>query len=386
MDFQLTHEQKMLQESIKKMVDRDINPILRAHDPDKPLTREATRQILDICQPFGFTGLRLPEEAGGVGVNALTFGLMKEMLPPVVSFICGGQETTAVRIYYGGTPEQRERYIPAILKGDKLGSTGSTEPNSGSDPRAIRTRAIRDGDHMVINGQKVWASNAAICDFMLVIANASEDPKGPSKLIRIIADKEDAPFITRKTPTLGFKQGNLGEAFFDNYRAPIRNVVGGEDDASAQKVMHQTWLVQRPMMGLLAVNMAQKALDSAVQYSRERVMFGRKIGGFQLVQQLLSEISTAVTTSRLLCYYALDCIDKDINANQLSAMAKRYSIAACQKAISLAMEVHGAMGISTELGLEELYRDVRMLPIPDGTNQILTLIEGRELTGISAIR
>ncbi|GGA66471.1 acyl-CoA dehydrogenase [Nitratireductor aestuarii] len=386
MDFQLTHEQKMLQESIKKMVDRDINPILRAHDPDKPLTREATRQILDICQPFGFTGLRLPEEAGGVGVNALTFGLMKEMLPPVVSFICGGQETTAVRIYYGGTPEQRERYIPAILKGDKLGSTGSTEPNSGSDPRAIRTRAIRDGDHMVINGQKVWASNAAICDFMLVIANASEDPKGPSKLIRIIADKEDAPFVTRKTPTLGFKQGNLGEAFFDNYRAPIRNVVGGEDDASAQKVMHQTWLVQRPMMGLLAVNMAQKALDSAVQYSRERVMFGRKIGGFQLVQQLLSEISTAVTTSRLLCYYALDCIDKDINANQLSAMAKRYSIAACQKAISLAMEVHGAMGISTELGLEELYRDVRMLPIPDGTNQILTLIEGRELTGISAIR
>jgi len=386
MDFQLTHEQKMLQESIKKMVDRDINPILKAHDPDKPLTREATRQILDICQPFGFTGLRLPEEAGGVGVNALTFGLMKEMLPPVVSFICGGQETTAVRIYYGGTPEQRERYIPAILKGDKLGSTGSTEPNSGSDPRAIRTRAIRDGDHMVINGQKVWASNAAICDFMLVIANASEDPKGPSKLIRIIADKEDAPFVTRKTPTLGFKQGNLGEAFFDNYRAPIRNVVGGEDDASAQKVMHQTWLVQRPMMGLLAVNMAQKALDSAVQYSRERVMFGRKIGGFQLVQQLLSEISTAVTTSRLLCYYALDCIDKDINANQLSAMAKRYSIAACQKAISLAMEVHGAMGISTELGLEELYRDVRMLPIPDGTNQILTLIEGRELTGISAIR
>jgi len=384
MDFQLTHEQKMLQESIKKMVDRDINPILRAHDPDKQLTREATRQILDICQPFGFTGLRLPEEAGGVGVNALTFGLMKEMLPPVVSFICGGQETTAVRIYYGGTPEQRERYIPAILKGDKLGSTGSTEPNSGSDPRAIRTRAIRDGDHMVINGQKVWASNAAICDFMLVIANASEDPKGPSKLIRIIADKEDAPFVTRKTPTLGFKQGNLGEAFFDNYRAPIRNVVGGEDDASAQKVMHQTWLVQRPMMGLLAVNMAQKALDSAVQYSRERVMFGRKIGGFQLVQQLLSEISTAVTTSRLLCYYALDCIDKDINANQLSAMAKRYSIAACQKAISLAMEVHGAMGISTELGLEELYRDVRMLPIPDGTNQILTLIEGRELTGISA--
>jgi len=386
MDFQLTHEQVLIQESIRKMVERDINPILKAQDPDKPLTREVTRQILDICAPLGLTGLRLPEEAGGAGVSALTFGLMKEQLPAVVSFVCGGQETTAVRLYYGGTPEQKERYLPAILKGEKLGCTGSTEPGSGSDPRAIKTRAERDGDHMVINGQKAWVSNAAICDIMLVIANASEDSKGPSKLIRVLADQEEAPFVTRKTPTLGFKQGNLGEAFFDNYRVPMRNVIGAEDDASAQKVMNQTWLTQRPMMGLLAVKMAEQAMEAAVEYSRERVMFGRKIGGFQLVQELLSEISTAVTTSRLLCYYALDCIDKDINANQLSAMSKRYAISACQRAISLAMEVHGAMGISTELGLEQLYRDVRMLPIPDGTNQILTLIEGREITGLSAIR
>lgn len=386
MDFQLTHEQMLIQESIRKTVERDINPILKAQDPDKPLTREVTRQILDICVPLGLTGLRVPEDGGGAGVSALTFGLMKEQLPAVVSFICGGQETTAVRLYYGGTPEQKERYLPAILKGEKLGCTGSTEPNSGSDPRAIKTRAERDGDHMVINGQKVWVSNAAICDFMLVIANAGQDAKGGSKLIRVIADKDEAPFVTRKTPTLGFKQGNLGEAFFDDYRVPMYNVIDTDENASAQKVMHETWLTQRPMMGLLAVNMAQQALDSAVEYSRERVMFGRKIGGFQLVQELLSEISTAVTTSRLLCYYALDCIDKGLNANQLSAMAKRYSIAACQRAISMAMEVHGAMGISTELGLEQLYRDVRMLPIPDGTNQILTLIEGREITGISALR
>jgi alkylation response protein AidB-like acyl-CoA dehydrogenase len=386
MDFQLTHEQVLIQDSIKKMVERDINPILKAHDPDKPLTREATRQILSICAPYGLTGLRVPEEAGGAGVSAVTFGLMKEHLPVVVSFICGGQETTAVRLYYGGTPEQKERYIPALLKGDKLGCTGATEPDSGSDPRGIKTRAVRDGDHMVINGQKAWVSNAAICDVMLVIANAGEDDKGRSKLIRVLADQEDAPFVTRKTPTLGFRQGNLGEAFFDNYRAPLRNVVGADDDAGAQKVLNQTWLVQRPTMGLMAVKMAEQALDAAKDYAKERVMFGRKIGGFQLVQELLADIATAVTTSRLLCYYALDCIDKGINADHMSAMAKRYAIGACQRAISLAMEVHGAMGISTELGLEQLYRDVRMLPIPDGTNQILTLIEGRELTGISAIR
>lgn len=386
MDFQLTHEQRLIQDSIRKLVERDINPILKAQDPDKPLTREVTRQILDICVPFGLTGLRVPEDGGGSGVSALTFGLMKEQLPAVVSFICGGQETTAVRLYYGGTDEQKERYLPAVLKGEKLGCTGATEPGSGSDPRGIKTRAVRDGDHMVLNGQKCWVSNAAICDIMLVIANAGNDDKGRGKLIRVLADQEEMPFVTRKTPTLGFKQGNLGEAFFDDYRAPMRNVVGAEDESGAQKVLNQTWLVQRPMMGLLAVRMAQQALDSAVDYSRERIMFNRKIGGFQLVQDLLTRISTAVTTSRLLCYYALDCIDKDVNASHMSAMAKRYAIGACQDAISLAMEVHGAMGISTELGLEQLYRDCRMLPIPDGTNQILTLIEGREITGISAIR
>jgi alkylation response protein AidB-like acyl-CoA dehydrogenase len=132
--------------------------------------------------------------------------------------------------------------------------------------------------------------------------------------------------------------------------------------------------------------MADAALNLALQYAGQRVQFGRPIGSTQLVQEMLADISTAVTTSRLLCYYALSCIDKGDRANQVSAMAKRYSIAACQRAVSLAMEVHGAMGISRELGLERYFRDIRMLPIPDGTNQILTLIEGRELTGMKAYR
>ena len=133
--------------------------------------------------------------------------------------------------------------------------------------------------------------------------------------------------------------------------------------------------------------MAQRALDAALKYAGERQQFGT-------VDRLASSwcrscwptSATAVTTSRLLCYYALHAIDNGERANHVSAMAKRYSLAACQRAISMAMEVHGAMGISREVGLEQLYRDVRMLPIPDGTNQILTLIEGRELTGIQAYR
>src|SRR5690606_333694 len=123
----------------------------------------------------------------------------------------------------------------------------------------------------------------------------------------------------------------------------------------------------------------QKALDAASLYAKDRIQFGRQIGGFQLVQSLLADISTAVTTSRLLCYYALHCIDNGDRANHVSAMAKRYAVDACQRAVSMAMEIHGAMGLTKEMGLEQLYRDVRMFTVPDGTNQILALIEGREL-------
>lgn len=385
MDFRLSPEQVQIQDAIRRVVEREIEPILARHDPDQPLPKDVVKQIVKICAPLGLTSARLPEDVGGGGVSALTFGIMRAELPAVVSYMCGGGETTAFRIYHGGTPEQRAKYIPALVSGEKIGCTGTTEPGAGSDPRGVRTTARIEGDHVVLNGHKAWVSNASICDLMLVVASAGKDARGHNRLIRVVADQEDAPFPVRKTPTLGFKQGHLGEAIFDDYRVPVGNIIG-EADGQSSEVLSQTWTTQRPMMGLLAVAMAEKAMAAANRYAGERVVFGRKIGGFQLVQELLAEIATAVTTSRLLCYYALDCVDKGMDTALVSAMAKQYSIAACTRAISQAMEVHGAMGIATELGLERLYRDVRMLPIPDGTNQIMTLIQGRAITGISALR
>jgi alkylation response protein AidB-like acyl-CoA dehydrogenase len=139
-------------------------------------------------------------------------------------------------------------------------------------------------------------------------------------------------------------------------------------------------------MGLSAVHLAQRALDAAIGYAGVRKQFGRLIGGTQLVQERLADIATAVETSRLLCYKALADVDRGARSNGLSAMAKRYATNACLQAVSLAMGVHGAMGISREMGLEQLFRDARMLIVPDGTNEILALMIGRELTGIDAFR
>jgi alkylation response protein AidB-like acyl-CoA dehydrogenase len=384
MDFQLTGEQRMIQDSARRMVERDIQPVLDKEDREKPLPKEVMRRLLQVCAGQGLTSARVPQSVGGAGLPTLTYGLMFEQLPPVVGFAIVGQEATATRIAYDSSEEQRERLLPDIIAARKITCTGSTEPDAGSDHRGIKTRAAMNGEHVVINGRKMWITNASICDVINITATLGKASDGANRMIRVVVDREESPFETSKTPCLGFAQGHLGEVLFDNCRVPKRNILGQEGDAA--RVLTLTWLANRPLFGLMAVNMAQRALDAAVKYAGDRSQFGRSIASYQLVQELLADISAAVTTSRLICYYALDAIDNGDRANGVSAQAKRYALATCQRAISMAMEVHGAMGISREVGLEQLYRDCRMLPIPDGTNQILALIEGRELTGISTFR
>ncbi|MBO0763110.1 MAG: acyl-CoA/acyl-ACP dehydrogenase [Hyphomicrobiaceae bacterium] len=384
MDFQLSSEQRLIQDSIRRMVERDIQPVLDAHDPDRPLPKEVVRKLLELCATQGLTSARVPQSAGGAGLPVLTYGLMFEQLPPVVAFAIVGQEATATRIALESSPEQCERLLPDIIAARKIACTGSTEPHAGSDHRAIKTQARLDSDHVVVTGRKMWITNASICDLINITATLGETSDGTNRMVRVVVDREESPFETSKTPCLGFCQGHLGEVVFDACRVPKRNLLGGIGDAA--RVLTLTWLANRPLFGLMATNMAQRALDAALKYAGDRTQFGRPIASYQLVQELLADISAAVTTSRLICYYALSAIDNGDRANGASAMAKRHAIAACQRAISMAMEVHGSMGISCEVGLERLYRDCRMLPIPDGTNQILTLIEGRELTGFAAYR
>ncbi len=384
MDFELSSEQRLVQDATAAMSRRDIVPILKAHDANQPLPKAAMRRILEICAAQGLTAPRIPEADGGAGLSALTLGLMYEQLPPAVAFGVLSNEVTAARIYADSTPEQRQRFLPDIIAARRIACTATTEPGGGSDTRAIATRAMPDGESYVLNGAKMWISSITIADIVNVTASVGGAGAGGGAVGRFLVERETSPFEARTIDTLGLRQAHLGEVVFEHCRVPKANLVGSIGDAG--KVLTLSWLINRPVIGLMAVNMAQQALDAALKYAADRTQFGRPLAQFQLIQELLADIATAVTTSRLICYYALSCIDNGDRANHVTAMAKRHALAACQRAISMAMEVHGAMGIATETGLEQLYRDVRMLPIPDGTNQILTLIEGRELTGKPAYR
>jgi alkylation response protein AidB-like acyl-CoA dehydrogenase len=383
MQFALSEEQNMMRESAIQMVERDIQPILDKNPPDMPLPKAEMLRIYAVLARQGLMAPRLPESAGGSGMGMLSYGLMFEQLPAMVAISLLAHECTIARMYAESRPDQRERLLPDLFAGRKICCTGTTEPDIGSDPRGVKTRVRTEGDALVINGSKAWITNASICDIMNVTCGEPQND-GPIRLRRIAVERDKSSFKTHETETLGLRQGHLAEVVFEDCRVPTANALGAAGDAA--RVLTLTWNGNRPLVGLAATQLAQKAFDAAVAYSGVRKQFGKAIGGFQLIQKNLADIQTAITTSRLLCYHALDAIDRGDRANGTSAMAKRYATTACQEAISLAIQVHGAMGISREAKLETLYRDARMLPIPDATNEILALIQGREITGMDAFR
>lgn len=383
MDLSLSEEQRMMVDAARKLVEKHIQPILDANDKDRALPKPAILKIMERAAELGFTSARIPESAGGAGLSMLDYGLMTEQMPASATLILQPHEATTARIFFGCNEEQKERYLADLVAGRRICCTASTEPDVGSDPRGIKTTLTEDGEHLVLKGRKQWISNATVCDLMNVTCRMA-NPDGSFSFARVLVDPRESPFETRELDMHGLRQAPLGEVLFDQCRVPKRNLC--PDTGETAKLLTITWLANRPLVGLLAVGIGQKALDAAREYAKVRKQFGRYIGGFQLVQNDLAEIETAVVTSRLLCYHALAALDRGERANGLSAMAKRYAVDACDRAVALAMRIHGAMGLSRELGLEQLARDVRALSIPDGTPGILTLIQGRELTGMDPFR
>jgi alkylation response protein AidB-like acyl-CoA dehydrogenase len=230
----------------------------------------------------------------------------------------------------------------------------------------------------------MWITNASICDVVNVSCGAGVDARGKPLSRRVLVDRSQSEIEIRETPVTGLQQGHLGEVVFDRTRVPARHVLGEPGDAG--KYLTLAWNANRPLLGLMTVHLAQRALEMTREYVGARKQFGKLLGAHQLVQQDLSDIESNVMSARLMCYYALSAMDQGLRANGTSAMAKRFATNACERAINLAMQIHGAMGISQELGLERMWRDARMFQVPDGTMGILALIHGREITGIGAFR
>lgn len=381
----LTPDQQAIHDSVVRLVHREIDPTLAKHDRDKSLPKNAFLSILGALAELGLTAARLPPGAGGPGISMVEYGIGLEPIPAPVAVSLVAQEATVARLYAEISDEQRQRLLPELIAGRKIACTGSTEPDTGSDPRGIRTRLTRDtGGRLWLNGRKMWISNVSVCDTILVTCLDARPGQPGTKVVKVVLEREKSPFDAREIDTIGLQQGYLGEAVFEDCPVAPENVI--ENPRGGTEVLKASWGVNRPLFGLIAVGLAQRACDIALDYARTRRQFGKPIAAHQLVQKNLSDIVTAITASRLLCHHALALVDQDQHSPGAAAMAKRFAQMQSVDAVFQAMNLLGAMGLSKEAGMEQLYRDVRMIPIPDGTNEILALIHGRELTGLEAFR
>ena len=384
MNFELTSEQSAMREAVRRMVERDLLPLASRHDDRVALPKATYLEALAVLAKQRLTAPRLPAEAGGAGLTMLDYGILFEQLPPVIGMNLMSHEGCITRLHLECTAAQKKRLLPDLLAGRKVGCTGSTEPDTGSDPRGIKTRLVSESGTLRLYGRKLWITHASVCDIMIVTCLDARMGRNGREVIKIVVEKDRSPFEAREIEMIGLQQGYLGEAAFDGCVVPEENLIVSEGGGTS--VLKQTWNVNRPLVGLQAVHLAQAAFDIALEFAKLRKAFGKPLAGHQLIQKNFSDMATSIEASRLLCYRALSMVDSGAPAEGSSAMAKRFAQNACERVIWEAMNVLGALGLARETNLERLYRDARMLSVPDGTNELLALMHGREITGLAAFR
>ncbi len=383
MNFDLSEEQTMLKESAKKLMEREVLPFLASYPQDQPLSLDGIKILLKKLIPLGYLGNIIPVEYGGAGLDFLTYGLMMEEIEPSLFglvMITGG---TARSVYLLGNESQKRAFIPPLVSGEKVGCSAITEPNVGSNPAAVQTKAVLDGDHYVLNGTKTWITNGAFADMAFVLATT--DPAlGRKGLCRFIVDKKVSLFKAKAIETLeeSFQIPSVGELSFEDCRVPRENILGTPGEALKATLIG--FQAARCLVAIGSINMARRAIEASVRYAKERVQFGRPIGKFQLIQSMLADMIAETDASRLLTYRALTLVDKGVRCARETSIAKYYSTEAAVRVTSMAIQIHGAYGLSKEYAVERLFRGARMMTIPDGATQIQKLIVGRETLGLQA--
>lgn len=384
MDFELTEDQTMLAEMAARMSRETLQPILDQEPVDKPLSKPAMQEIFGHLSDFGVTAARLSEADGGSGLPLLDYGLIMEQLPPAIALALLSHDGSTVRFNAGASDALRSEYREAFTSGRKIVCTANSEPGAGSDSNAISTRLEIEGDRAFITGKKMWITNASICDCMIVACSTGKDDRGRPIPQRVMVDLSKSKVGLQETELAGLKQGHLCEVTFDRTEVPLNNIIGEPGDAG--KYMTIVWNANRPLIGLMTLNIARRAYEIALDHAMNRHQFGAPIASRQLVQQDLSDMDAKLISARLTCLMALGSLDQGARSNGLSAMAKRLATESAVQVINSAMHICGGMGITQELGLAQLWADARVFQVPDGTQGVLAMIHGRDLTGYAAWR
>ncbi|MFB9121937.1 acyl-CoA dehydrogenase [Paraburkholderia dipogonis] len=378
MPYQLpTEEQNLAVESFRKFLQAEVKPVAKEYR-DRFIPKEKMRELTERIADFGLPGCTIPAEYGGMGWSFTTQGMLFEELVACSCDIalCVMLNMGLAAMLTNARPEVRERYMPGVLAGKIFGSIGISEPDVGSNVAELRTRAVRDGDHFIVNGEKTWITNGVYSDVLICTV------RGEKGLSHILIDRKEHGYESRNIDKIALGSQSTAQIFITDARVPAANVIGeeGEGLRNTMKVFENA----RAHVGTLSVGIMRAALEESIAYAKERKQFGKVIAAHQLIAAKLADMAIMVDASRLMCQRVFGLIDAGVRCDMQASMAKAFATEAAVKVCRDAVQLHGGNGITKEFNVERLLREAIIIPIPDGTTEIQQLIISRALTGVAA--
>jgi butyryl-CoA dehydrogenase len=380
-DFTLTPEQELIRSTAREFLEREVVPHARDWDRSETMDRGIVGKLAEI----GFLGASLPAEHGGMGLDTISYCLVMEELGRADSSVRGivsvQNGLVGKTVAKWATDEQRDEWLPRLASGEALGCYALTEPGSGSDPASLTTKAVRDGDDWLLTGSKIFITLGTWAELALVFARSGE--QGARGITCFLVPTGSEGFEARPIKgKLGLRAQDTGELFLERVRVPDSARLGAEGEGF--KVAMSALDNGRISLAAGCVGIAQGCLDASVAYAQDRTQFGKPIAGFQLVQELLADISVEADAARLLTWRAADLADRGERHTLESSVAKYYASEVSVRAANAAVQVHGGYGYVDEYPVGKYLRDARVTTLYEGTSQVQKLIIGRHLTGESA--
>jgi len=376
MDFELTEDQRAVEDAARKFAKDRLLPFAAEWDEKEHFPVDVMREAAAL----GFASIYVKSDVGGSEMSRLDAAIIMEELSAgctsTAAFI-SIHNMASWMIDRFGTDEQRKRLLPKLVTMEKIASYCLTEPGSGSDAASLKTRAVKDGDHYVLNGSKAFISGAGVSDVYVCMVRTGED--GPKGISCIVVEK-GMPGLSfgKKERKMGWNSQPTAQVIFDNCRVPVANRIGAEGEGFRIAMMGLDG--GRINIGACSVGTARAALDEAKTYVTDRKQFGRPIAEFQATQFKLADMATELEASRLMIRNAADALDKKApRATMLCAMAKRFASDMGSKIANEALQLHGGYGYLKDFPAERHVRDLRVHQILEGTNEIMRVIVAREM-------
>jgi butyryl-CoA dehydrogenase len=380
MDFKLSDEHILIKQIVRDFAEKEIGP--RAEEIDA--TDQFPADIFKRMGELGLLGIPFAEAYGGGGGDYLSLLVALEEIARVsgtVAIILDAQTSLCCEpIYLFGTEAQKMKYLPALLSGKKIGAFGLTEPDAGSDAGATRTRAVRDGNEWIINGQKQFITNGSLADVLVITAKTAPE-KGTGGISAFIIEKGTPGFqVGRDEKKMGLKGSVTSQLFFENCHIPAENLLGNENEGFKQFLT--TLDAGRLAISSMAVGLAQGAFEKSVSYAKERVQFNKPIAKFEAIQWMIADMATDIEAARMMVQRAAWLKGQGVRFTREAAMAKLFSTEVSERVCYKAIQIHGGYGYVRDYAVERMYRDQRLCAIGEGTNEIQRLVIARQVLGL----